>query len=313
VDSSRRGYRGLALACCLTAAAGCARNPVTGQLQLALMTEAQEIEIGRQGSRDVVASIGLVPDSALQAYIQALGEPMGRASERPDLPWTFGVVDDPTPNAFALPGGFIYFTRGMLGLMTSEAELVTVLGHEIGHVTARHSVAMISRAQLAQVGLGVGGVLFPELQTIGGLAGAGLELLFLRYGRDAERQADDLGFRYALEQGYDVREMAEVFRSIARVGDVEARSAVPAWLQTHPLPAERIAAVEGRVAAAEPLPDPLRVGRNDYLQRIDGSCTGSTRETGSSVKRSTSTRSCDSSFASRPAGRRATCRRRWSA
>jgi predicted Zn-dependent protease len=269
VDSSRRGYRGLALACCLTAAAGCARNPVTGQLQLALMTEAQEIEIGRQGSRDVVASIGLVPDSALQAYIQALGEPMGRASERPDLPWTFGVVDDPTPNAFALPGGFIYFTRGMLGLMTSEAELVTVLGHEIGHVTARHSVAMISRAQLAQVGLGVGGVLFPELQTIGGLAGAGLELLFLRYGRDAERQADDLGFRYALEQGYDVREMAEVFRSIARVGDVAARSAVPAWLQTHPLPAERIAAVEGRVAAAEPLPDPLRVGRNDYLQRID--------------------------------------------
>jgi predicted Zn-dependent protease len=252
------------------AAAGCARNPVTGQLQLALMTEAQEVELGRQASRDVAGSIGLVPDSALQAYIQQLGEPMARASERPDLPWTFGVVDDPTPNAFALPGGFVYFTRGMLGLMTTEAELATVLGHEIGHITARHSVAMISRAQLAQVGLGLGGVLFPDLQQFGGLAGAGLQLIFLRYGRDAERQADELGFRYALERRYDVREMAEVFETLARLGQEEGRSPVPAWLQTHPLPAERIDAVRQRVADAEPLPEPLRVGRDDFLGRIDG-------------------------------------------
>jgi predicted Zn-dependent protease len=252
---------------------GCARNPVTGQLQLALVPEAQEIEMGRQGAEQVEATLGLVPDTALQAYIQRLGLQMAQASERPNLPWRFGVVDDPTPNAFALPGGPIYFTRGMLGLMNSEAELVAVLGHEIGHITARHQVAMISRAQIAQIGLGLGGVLFPDLQQLGGVAGLGLDLLFLRYGRDAERQADDLGFRYTLQQRYDVREMASVFGSLARLGE-DQRSAVPAWLQTHPLPAERIQAVEQRVAAAEPLPPDLRVARPEYLTRIDGMVYG---------------------------------------
>jgi predicted Zn-dependent protease len=248
---------------------GCVRNPVTGQLQLTLVTEAQEIEMGVQGAAEVERAMGLVPDAELQAYIERLGWQIARASERPHLPWRFGVVDDPTPNAFALPGGPIYFTRGMLGLMTSEAELVSVLGHEIGHITARHQVAMITRAQIAQIGLGVGGVLFPELETLGGLAGAGLSLLFLRYSRGAEREADQLGFRYTLDQGYDPREMAAVFGTLARLGG-DQKSSVPAWLQTHPLPADRIAAVEERIAAAEPLPAGLRVGRSDYLDRIDG-------------------------------------------
>ncbi|CAN5701987.1 M48 family metalloprotease [soil metagenome] len=248
---------------------GCARNPVTGQLQLALITEAQEIEMGRQGAAQVQSSIGLVPDSALQSYVHSIGLQLARASERPDLPWTFGVVDDPTPNAFALPGGFIYFTRGMLGLMNSEAELAAVLGHEIGHVTARHQVAMISRAQVAQVGLGLGGILVPQLEPLGGVAGAGLSLLFLRYGRDAERQADELGFRYTLEQSYDVRESASVFASLARLGE-DQRTAVPAWLQTHPLPAERIQTIEARISASEPLPADLRVARPEYLTRING-------------------------------------------
>jgi predicted Zn-dependent protease len=252
---------------------GCARNPVTGGLQLALITESQEIDMGRQGAAQVERSIGLVPDPALQSYMQELGMRMARASERPNLPWQFGVVDDPTPNAFALPGGPIYFTRGMLSLMNSEAELAAVLGHEIGHIAARHQVAMITRQQVAQFGLGLGGLLFPDLQQLGGVAGLGLDLLFLRYSRDAEREADDLGFRYTLEQGYDVREMAAVFGSLARLGG-EQRSAVPAWLQTHPLPAERIQAVEERIAAAEPLPPELRVGRADYLARIDGMVYG---------------------------------------
>jgi predicted Zn-dependent protease len=249
--------------------AGCVRNPVTGQLQLALVTEAQEIEMGRQGAAQVAASIGLVPESALQSYVQTLGEAMARDSERPDLPWTFGVVDDPTPNAFALPGGFIYFTRGMLALMNSEAELATVLGHEIGHVTARHQVTLITRGQVAQAGLGLGAILFPRLEHLGGVAGAGLSLLFLRYSRDMERQADELGFGYALDRGYDVREMPRVFASLARMGDDQS-SAVPSWLQTHPLPAERIAAIEERIAALEPLPPGLRIERAGYLTRIDG-------------------------------------------
>src|SRR5690606_11933024 len=153
------------------------------------------------------SQMGLVEDQALQDYVHAVGSKMALASERPDLPWQFRVVDDPTPNAFAAPGGFIYVTRGMLALMDSEAELASVLGHEIGHVTARHSVTMLSRQQLAQLGLGLGLILSPEIAQLSELASAGLSLLFMSYGRDAERQADDLGFGYALAQGYDVTQM----------------------------------------------------------------------------------------------------------
>jgi predicted Zn-dependent protease len=151
--------------------AGCAVNPVTGQRQLALISEAQEIEMGRQVAEDAARQMGLVDDPALQAYVERLGMAMARASERPNLPWSFRVVDDPTPNAFAAPGGYIFVTRGLLGLMRNEAELMSVLGHEIGHVTARHSVTMLSRAQLAQIGLGIGSMLSPTIARLGDVAG----------------------------------------------------------------------------------------------------------------------------------------------
>lgn len=253
---------------------GCARNPVTGQLQLALVSEAQEIEIGRQGAQDVARTMGLVEDAALQQYVATIGQRMAASSERPNLPWSFGVVDDPTPNAFALPGGPIFLTRGMMNLMSTEAQLATVLGHEIAHVTARHHVTAMSRTQLAQLGLGVGGVLFPQLQTLGSLAGAGLQLVFLSHTRDAERQADDLGFRYAVGDGYDVREMALVFASLQRLGEAQERSAIPSWLMTHPAPADRIAAVEARLAEMAPAASQLRIGRQAYLDRLNGSVYG---------------------------------------
>jgi predicted Zn-dependent protease len=250
--------------------ASCARNPVTGELQLALISEEQEIQLGQQSAQEVERAIGYVDNAALQGYVQDLGRRIAAGSERPHLPWFFAVVDDPTPNAFALPGGFIYVTRGMMALMGSEAQLVSVLGHEVAHVTARHHVSSISRAQLAQFGLGVGGVLFPDLQGLGGLAGAGLEVVFLRHNRDAERQADDLGFRYTLQQGFDVREMALVFTSLQRLGDEQQRSAIPSWLLTHPSPGDRIAAVQQQLAAAGVEGSQLRVGVQPYLQSIDG-------------------------------------------
>ncbi len=258
---------------------GCARNPVTGDLQLALISEAQEIQMGQQAAGDVERSIGLVDDPSLQAYVQELGRRLAASSERPHLPWSFAVVDDPTPNAFALPGGYIYITRGLLSLMGTEAQLVSVLGHEIGHVTARHHVSSLSRAQLAQLGLGVGGVLFPDLQAVGGVAGASLQLLFLRHGRDAERQADELGFRYTLENGFDVREMALVFQSLQRVGEQHQQSAVPSWLLTHPEPGDRIQVVQQRVAVAGPL-GTLRIGGQPYLERIDGLVYGANPRNG---------------------------------
>ena len=158
-------------------------NPATGQRSLSLISESQEIEMGRQAAEDVNRTIGLVEDRELQSYVSRIGTQIAANSERPQLPWQFHVVDDPTPNAFAIPGGFIYVTRGMMNLLTSEAELASVLGHEVAHVTARHTVNQISKQQLAQVGLGLGGLFFPEVQQATPLLGAGLEVLFLKYSR----------------------------------------------------------------------------------------------------------------------------------
>ncbi len=259
----------------LCAAAACATNPATGERQISLVSEAQEIELGRESARQVEMSIGLVDDAELQRYVGRVGQSLARISERPDLPWQFQVVDDPSPNAFALPGGFIYVTRGMMALMRSEAELASVIGHEVGHVTARHSVSQISRQQLAQLGLGIGGLLVPEVQQYGSAIGAGLGLLMLRYGRDAEREADELGFRYAREDGYDVSEMADVFQDLARLGEQEGQgSALPSWLSTHPDPGSRVEAVNQRLQA---LPENERGGKvasAEYLRAIDGMVYG---------------------------------------
>lgn len=261
------------LACSAIAAflASCAVNPVSGDRQLALISEAQEIQIGRQSAASAEAQLGLVDDPALQDYIQRIGSRLAAASERPALPWTFRVVDDPMPNAFAAPGGYIFFTRGLLALMRSEAELASVLGHEIGHVTARHSVTMMSRAQLAQIGLGVGSIVSPTIAQFGNLAAGGLQVLFLSYSRDHERQADDLGYRYALEQDYDVRQMVNVFAALAQSASLAGASAVPTWMASHPNPAERIDRINERLNTlpASP-PASLRTGEADYMARIDG-------------------------------------------
>jgi predicted Zn-dependent protease len=259
----------VAAAVLLAVSTACATNPVTGDRQLALISEAQELEIGRSTAAEVRQSIGLVDDRELQSYVQRVGATLASTSHRPALPWTFGVVDDPTPNAFALPGGYIFLTRGMMNLMNSEAELAAVLGHEIGHVTARHSVTAISRQQLAQLGLGLGGVLFPATQPFGQAIGAGLDLLFLKHGRDAERQADELGFDYALAHDFAVREMVDVFTALQRAGD-EQRSPLPSWLSTHPAPAERIELVKQRIAVLPAQQRGSRVANDDYLEQLDG-------------------------------------------
>ncbi len=195
-------------------ASGCSVNPATGKRQLSLIPESQEIAMGQQYDQQAAGSLGLYDDPELAAYVSALGKELAATSERPDLPWTFRVVDDPTVNAFALPGGYIYVTRGILAHLESEAELAGVVGHEIGHVTARHSVNQISKQQLA--GLATMGAMIakPELQQFGGLAETGLGLMFLKFGRDDERQSDDLGLRYLQRANYDPRPMADVMEML---------------------------------------------------------------------------------------------------
>lgn len=253
---------------------GCAVNPVSGDREFVLVSEDQEIEMGAQGAQSVNQSIGLVDDAGLQSYVQGLGMNLARDSERPDLPWSFSVLDDPTPNAFAFPGGPIFVTRGMMGLMRNEAELASVLGHEIGHVTARHSVAMMTRAQVAQIGLGVGSIISPELAQFSDAAASGLSLLFLSYSRDAERQADDLGFGYALEHGYDVREMVNVFAALEQAGNLAGASALPSWMASHPEPAERIGRIDAQLADLDQSLANTRIGQEDYMGHIDGMVHG---------------------------------------
>jgi predicted Zn-dependent protease len=220
---------------------------VTGKSQISLISESQEIQMGKEGAEQVKAQFGLVDDPALQRYVSDIGLALARKSERPELPWEFHVVDDPTVNAFALPGGYIFVTRGILAHMENEAELASVLGHEIGHVTYRHSVNQMSKAQLANLGLGVGSIFSETIARYGQVAGAGLQLLFLKYGRDAERESDLAGFRYALTNNYDVREMDDVFQTLSAVSQLEGAGRLPDWLSTHPNPEDRAQTVQQRL------------------------------------------------------------------
>jgi predicted Zn-dependent protease len=252
--------------------AGCAVNPLTGERNFSIIPESQEVAMGKEAAAEVAQSIGLLDDARAQKYVSDLGQSLSAVSERPNLPWSFQVVDDPVVNAFALPGGPIFVTRGLLTHLGSEAQLAAVVGHEIGHVTGRHSVRMMSKATLAQLGLGVGMVFSETLRSMGQLGMAGMQLLFLKYGRDAEREADELGYRYSLEKNYDVRSMPDVFATLKRVGESSGQSRLPNWMATHPSPDERIQRINKLIA--EKNPPAGKVDREQYLAVTDGMVFG---------------------------------------
>ncbi len=161
------------------------------------MSEAQELQIGQESDVQVRQEMGVYDDPELQHYVESVGMRMTQSSQRPNLPWHFTIVDSPAVNAFALPGGYIYVTRGILAYLNDEAQMAGVLGHEIGHVTARHAAQQYSKATAAQFGLGLGAIFSPYARAASGAAQSGLGLLFLKYSRDDELQADRLGAEYA--------------------------------------------------------------------------------------------------------------------
>lgn len=254
----------------------CAVNPATGERMFSLVSESQEIEMGRESHPSIVGSMGEYPSEEVQDYLDDLGVRMAAISERPDLPWEFTVLDDPLINAFALPGGFIYMTRGIMVYMRSEAEFVGVLGHEIGHVTARHSVEQISRQQLLQVGAGVGMILSPQVRANSQLLGQALQLATLKFGRDDEMQSDDLGLRYMTALGYDPYHHASVFSMLGTVTS-GGGDQIPEWFSTHPNPDNReeriLEQIRAREAAGEDFSDAI-VGRERFLGILDGMVVG---------------------------------------
>ncbi|MDT8369590.1 MAG: M48 family metallopeptidase, partial [Longimicrobiales bacterium] len=255
----------------LLVSAACAINPATGERELSFIGEGREIEMGRESDPQVVAQFGIYPDSSVQEYVRDLGMRLAATSERPDLPWTFRVLDDPAINAFALPGGFIYVTRGILGHLENEAQLAGVLGHEIGHVTARHSVSQMSRAQLTGGLFTAAMVLSPEARQFGDLASTGINLAFLKFGRDDEDESDRLGVRYMTRLGYDPRELAGVMGMLARASQLASQGGrLPEWQSTHPDPENRVESILSRVEAEGLATGEMTVREAELKSELDG-------------------------------------------
>ena len=246
----------------LCLASACVTNPVTHNSELATVSQSGEIKMGRDVDRYLVATRRFYDDSAWERYVQQLGLRLAAKCERPELPWTFRVLDDPGVNAFALPGGFVYVTRGMLVYLNSEAQLAAVLGHEVGHVAARHAVGQRTRQEMAGLGLMVATV--AGSMTAGYAGSAGLQVLFLANSRAAEQQADELGLRYMSDAGYDPTEMQAALRTIERV--VEA-GRLPGWLATHPTWERRLENIQLERGVLQS--SGTRVERDAYLAHLN--------------------------------------------
>ncbi len=265
----------LALAAAL---ANCAQNPVTGNPNLVLLSESQEIAIGRREDDKVRQQYGVYDDERLQQYVNEIGQRLAQASHRPGIEYRFLVVDAPDVNAFALPGGYIYITRGILAYLNSEAELAAVLGHELGHVTARHSVQQMTASTAANIGASILQIFVPESR--GALGGNAINILggalLSGYGREHELEADRLGAEYLARTGYDPQAMVKVVGVLknqelfdAEVAKAEGRQprAYHGLFASHPDNDTRLQQVVGEAARYKQAT--VRTEKEDFLRRAD--------------------------------------------
>jgi predicted Zn-dependent protease len=284
---------------CATLLAGCGTqvvNPVTGEAERSVMTEADEIEQGARLHAQVLEAYGVVDDPQLQAYVNGVGQRLAAKSHRPALRWTFTVLDSPEINAFALPGGHVYVTRGIMAYLDDEADLAGVIGHEIGHVTARHGAQRATRQQTAGIGVFAATVLGAVLEGAGvrGATDAAGQVsqqvaagTIASYSREQELQADRLGAEYLARSRYDPDSMVAVIqllrdqeRFAADAAKAEGRSVDEGshWLASHPSNERRLQDI--REIAAKYVGEYGDDGRARYLDAIAGLPFGETRAQG---------------------------------
>jgi predicted Zn-dependent protease len=252
VSRFRRGVIGLVVAGAVVT--GCTTNPETGERFFNTLSAEQEIQIGQQAAPELTEQFGgKVPDQQLQAYVTEIGQRLAQhtSGEFHDLPWEFTLLDSGVINAFALPGGKVFISRGLMEKMNSEAQLAGVLGHEIGHVSAQHTARRIGQATILNAGLAAAGLAVgmsdeaSALRKYGQVAvpalAIGGNLYILKFGRDEEAQSDYLGMRYMVKAGYNPRAQLEVMEILKAEG---GRGGAPEFLSTHPLPDTRIRKIE---------------------------------------------------------------------
>lgn len=268
--------------------AGCATNPVTQRDEFVLMSETQELNLGQAMAREVEKQLPLMPENdPLVRYVDRVGQKVAAKSDRPGLFYRFHVVDDATINAFALPGGYIYVHRGLVHHMNSEAELAAVLGHEIGHVTARHAVQRYTQAQGYQLGMAVASIFVPMPRGINNLTDAVALAIIQGYGREAELQSDELSLKYLAAAGYDPQATVHILETLKRLDDIRKQEKRDAGdkveeeyhgaFSSHPETEKRI-----REAAAKAGSGGM-IGHEAMLAAIDGYPYGDSPEQGAVV------------------------------
>ncbi|HSF05181.1 MAG TPA: M48 family metalloprotease [Methylomirabilota bacterium] len=277
LSASLRGIAGLIA----LAGAGCAVNPVSGWPEFTLVSVEQERRLGEEEAKKVEAQMGVLEDAALTGYLEALGQRLARESPRQDVTHRFRILDMAEPNAFALPGGPVYVSRGLLALVNAEDELAGVVGHEVGHVAARHSVQTISRqgpvAVLFGVASGITGLILPTVgDIIGGIGDFTQSLVFAPYGRGQETEADRVGQEIAARAGWDPAGLSAFLTTLGREVDLQSKGPRrPSFFDTHPTTPDRVARTTTHareLTRATQLP--LSATREAFLARFDGLVVG---------------------------------------
>ena len=272
---------------------GCATNPATNSSDFVMMSEKQELALGQQAAAEIAKQLPLLDEKdPLVVYIDRIGQKLAAVSDRPELFYRFHVVDDATINAFALPGGYIYMHRGLLNHMNNEAELAAVLGHEIGHVTARHSVKQYSKAQAYQQGMAVASIFLPIPYGSNLLTDLVAMAVIKGYGREAESQSDELAIRYLSRAGYDPQAVTGILKTLKRLSDIKNKEETDAGdkveeyhgaFASHPETEKRIQDVIAQNSHTQGRHG--LVNREAMLKAVDGYPYGDSPEQGAVIGR----------------------------